>query len=56
MIQVSQDHIQVDDHLIIVHPLEEYGDLDGLLGILAQMVIRIAKEQSCISPTDQSAV
>ncbi len=54
MIQVAQDHVQVDDYMIVVHPPDEIGDLDGLLGILAQMVIRIASEQSCISPTVQN--
>lgn len=39
------------DH-IVFYPPDQPGDLDALLDVLAHVLVRIAKEYSCVVPSN----
>ncbi len=46
-----QELISEMDH-IVFYPPDHGGDLDALLDVLAHVLVRVAKEHSCVVPSN----
>ncbi len=54
-IRLAHDSVELDDEHILLNQQVEPGDLDGLLDVLASVVVRLATAPSCITPATEAA-